>query len=283
MTDQTPEQIAAARAAADAAAGHWTAGLDAETKGYAQNRGLDKKTAAEAFFEASKAHREAERLIGAPANEMIRLPKDPNAPEWKDVYKRLGVPGDEKDYDFSTVKRAGDKPLDDALSATLRQASLAGHLTKDGATQVAAQVVKHLDGIESAKAADDAANLLKEKAALKANWGANEAANMVVARAAVTALGIKPETVSALEKVAGYAAVMEMFRNIGSKIGEDRFIQGGPNAPAGGAMTRDQAVSEKEALKKDVAWRNRYLAGGVEEKRKMDSLDRIILGVSSAA
>jgi hypothetical protein len=49
-----------------------------------------------------KAHREAEKLIGAPASEMIRIPKDPNDAEgWRQVRSRLGVPADEKGYDFA--------------------------------------------------------------------------------------------------------------------------------------------------------------------------------------
>ena len=45
-----------------------------------------------------------------------------------------------------------------------------------------------------------------------------------------------------LKKLVGYAQVMEMFRTIGTKIGEDRFIMS-PNGGTGadGIMTRDQA------------------------------------------
>ncbi len=257
----------------------WFDPLDAEVKGYVQTRGLDKKTAVEAFTEAYKAHREAEKLIGAPANEIVRLPKDPNAAEWKNVWERLGKPKEAKEYDLSTVKRAGDKPLDDALAETMRQAAYNSNVSKEAATRMASDVVKYLDGVETARAAADADKLATERAELKKNWGNNEAANMVVARAAATALGVAPEAVAAMEKIVGYAKVMEMFRTIGTKIGEDRFItpsRGG----AGGVMTRDQASAELVALKADKAWVGRYMNGGVEEKRKMEALQRIVVGVS---
>ena len=255
----------------------WFDALDADTKGYVQNKGLDKKTAVEAFAEAAKFHREAEKFVGAPANEMVRLPKDPNAPEWEGVHQRLGKPKEAKEYDFSTVKRAGDKALDDALADTLRQAAFNGNLSKEAAVRVAADVVKHLDSVESANVALATDKLAAEKTELKKNWGNNEAANLVIAQAAAKALGIDPAGVSALEKVIGYAKVMEMFRTIGTKIGEDRFVNplGNPN---GGIMTRDQATAELSALKADKAWTTRYLNGGVEEKRKMDALQRIIVG-----
>ena len=256
----------------------WFDSLEAEAKGYIQTRGLDKKTPAEAFMEAFKAHREAEKFIGAPANEMLRLPKDANAPEWKNVWERLGKPKEAKEYDFSTVKRAGDKPLDDALTDTLRQAAFDTNMSKEAAARLAANVVKHLDSTQAAADAIAADKLANEKKDLEKNWGGNSAANMVVAQSAVRALGVDPQAVAALEKVVGYAKVMEMFRNIGSKIGEDRFV----SSAAGGdnkVMTKEQAIAEKESLKKDTAWRDRYLKGGVPEKRQMDALDRIILDI----
>ena len=72
---------------------------------------------------------------------------------------------------------------------------------------------------------------------------------------------------------------MEMFRTIGTKIGEDRFIMSPNGGGTDGIMTRDQATAEKNALKADKDWVKRYLNNGVEERRKMEALDRIITGV----
>ncbi len=257
----------------------WFDTFDTETKGYLANKGLDKKTAAEAFVEVSKFHREAEKIIGAPASEIVRLPKDPVAPEWEKVYQRLGKPVDKKDYDLSSVKRAGDKPVEEALVDTIREAAWNANLNKESATRMANDIIKHLDSVENATVALKTDKLNVEKAELKKNWGSNEAANMVVAQGAVRALGVDPSAVSALEGQIGYAKVMEMFRNIGSKIGEDRFVNS--NSPGGGSvMTKDQAVSEKAELMRDDAWKTRYLKGGVEEGRKMLALNRIITGTA---
>lgn len=273
------EGDAGAGAAAGAGAGTpWYAGFDDETKGYMTNRGYDKKKPEEAFLEASKAHREATQKLGAPANELLRIPKDPNAAEWKDVWARLGKPGEAKDYDLSTVKRAGDKPIDNALADTLRNAAFDVNLPKEAAARLAAAVVKHLDAQNTATAAEKQDKLNTEKADLKKNWGNNEAANKVIAAAAARALGVDPATVEALEGVVGYAKIMEMFRVVGTKIGEDRFVNGG-QGPNMGPMTVEQAKAEKEALMADKAWRDRYLAKGAEEVRKFTALNRIISGV----
>lgn len=273
----TPEEIAATAAAAANAGGEkpWFETFDADTKGYLQNKGLDKKTAAEAVVEISKFHREAEKFVGAPANEMVRLPKEANSPDWEKVHQRMGKPADKKEYDFSTVKRTGDKALDEALSDTIRNAAWNSNVNKESAVRIAQDVVKYLDGVETATQAVKADKLITEKAELNKNWGTNAAANMVIAQGAVKALGVSPEAVAALEGAVGYAKVMDMFRNIGTKIGEDRFVnsQGGNNT---GIMTRDQAVAEKNELMADQAWKDRYLKGGMEEKRKMLAINTII-------
>lgn len=272
--------VPAVAPAIPAAEQSWWGGLDDETKGYVQNKGLASKTASEAFAAVSKFHREAEKMIGAPANELVRLPREANSPEWAGVHKRLGALDKAEDYKFEGLKRAGDKEVEAGLVDTLRKAAFNAHLAPDAAAAMAKEVIGHLDGVDAGKLAETTANLDKEKKLLKDNWGNNEAANMVVARAAANALGVTPEAVAALEKTIGYSKVMEMFRTIGTKIGEDRFIMGGGG---GGStiMTKDQAQAEKTALKSDKAWVTRFLAGGVEEKRKMEAIDRIISGVTA--
>lgn len=266
----------------------WFDSFDPETKGYIQNKGLDKKTAAEAFVEVSKFHREAEKFVGAPAAELVRLPKDPGSADWEKVHQRLGKPADAKEYDFSSVKRTGDKALDQALSDSIRQAAWNANLSKEGAVRLAQDVVKHLDGVETSTAAIKADKLAEEKKALEKNWGTNYSANKVIADATAKRLaqdlGMPPEdfaaAVNALEVsgTLGYSKILEMFRLLGTKIGEDRFV----NGPGGGGdkvMSVDQAKARKAELMRDEAWKARYMKNGADERREMLALDRIISGV----
>jgi hypothetical protein len=69
---------------------------------------------------------------------------------------------------------------------------------------------------------------------------------------------------------------MEMFRNIGSKIGEDSFVRGSNSVGGAQIMTTNQALDEKKALMRDPAWVTRYLAGGREETAKMVALNTIL-------
>lgn len=254
----------------------WHQGLDAETLGHIQNRGWDKLPANEAAAASIKAFREAEKMIGAPPSEILRIPKDPaDQAGWNQFYSKLGRPTDVKGYDFAGVKRADGSDLDPATADAFRAAAFENGLSKDAANRLLSAIVKHQDSMATAAGVEEQARIAQEKDALAKNWGANASVNMFIAQRAAAALGVTPEQVAALEKVVGYPKVMEMFRQIGTTIGEDKFVTGGQDK---GPMTREMAIARKNDLMADVAWRDRYLAGGAPEKREMEAITKIIVG-----
>lgn len=270
---------AEAAAAALAAAKPWHDGkADAETLGHWQNKGWDPKDPGSIAIAATKAHREAERLIGAPASELIRMPKVGDEAGIKAMWQRLGVPADPKEYDFVALKFSDGKVTDEALDATLRASFSKVNIPKDAAASLAADIVKHFNGVKAAGDAELTANLAKEREALAKNWGTNEPANKLTATRAAAALGVGAEEIAALEKIVGYAKTMEMFRNIGSKIGEAKFIGGDQDKP--GIMSREQAIAKKGELMADTEWVKRYTAGGMKsaEFRELEALLTIIGG-----
>ncbi len=260
-------------------AGPWYAGkADAEIIGHWQNRGWAEKTAVEVAIEATKAHREAERLIGAPAAQIVRLPTDPNdAAGWAQVHRRLGAPAEAKDYDLAAVKRAGDQPLDETFANTMRGLLHAAGVSKSMAPALLDGLVKHLDSQEQSKMAETAVKLGDEKKALEKDWGQNYAVNKAVAANAARAIGLSPEIVDALEKVAGYKSVMSAMLNLGQKIGEDKFITS-PSGGKPGVMSVEQAVARRGELMADRVWSAAYLKGDVEKKREMMALQQLITG-----
>lgn len=257
----------------------YTGKVDQVMEGFIQNHGYDKMEPAEAAIKAMRSYQEAQKMVGVPPELMVRLPKEATDAEgWKAVYKRLGAPDDATGYDFSTVKRADGSDPDAALTEALRQAAAKTNLPKDAAARVLQDLVAHMDGQATRSAADRQAALDTEKAALKANWGQHEAANMLAARQAAAALGVAPEAVAALEGQIGYAKVMEMFRNISSKIGEDKFVTGGPGNTGNpsGVLSVSQAHDVKRGLMSDNAWVSRYMAGDTAAVREMTGLNTII-------
>ncbi len=258
-------------------------GVDDAIVGHWQNRGWDKKAAAEVAVEATKAWREAEKFVGAPAAQLLRVPKDASDEAgWNTVWNRLGKPADAKGYEFGDIKFSDGTPLEENFTTTMREAAFRLHLPKDAAAEMTRTFAKYLDSAETSEKVERDAKLIEQKAALKKNWGPNEAANMFVAQRAAAALGIAPETVSSLEGVIGYDKIMEMFRAIGARIGEDKFVtstqQGG-----GGAMTLEQAVARKAELMADKAWVKSYLDKDAAKVREMTALNTIIVGSQRAA
>lgn len=270
----------AASGEASQGAAPWYQGGDAELIGHIQNRGLHEKTAAEAAFELARAHREAERYIGVPADQVLKLPKDPtDSAGWRAVQERLGAPKDAAGYDFSSVKKADGSVPDAAFVDAMRAAAAELALTQDAAARVAASFVKFQEGQGSAKATADAAAATEAKDRLTASWGQNMESNTFVADQAAAKLGIKPEVLAKLKDGMGADGVMQMFLKIGVSMGEDKYVASGGvqgNAP----RSTEQAVADKSSLMKDQGFVKRYLDGDVEARNQMRALDIIISGES---
>lgn len=259
---------------------------DQDTRGYFENRGLHVKTIEEALLDTAKAHREAQKLIGVPQDQLVRVPKA-DAPEAElQAYRtRLGIPSDPAQYDFTTVKKADGSVPDQATIDRAREMAATLQLPKDKAPELLARLVKADESAATETAAVTTAKLEQERAALKTNWGENYAVNEVIAKQAGQALmeatGMKPEEIAAatktIEDSIGYAKTMELFRQIGLKTGEGRFVQN--NNPANhGLMTQDGAVARLNELKADTAFTKRYLDGDAAARREMDALHLVIHG-----
>ncbi len=284
LMDQAPTDggAPASGGAAPGAPAPWyqgVAGVDSEIIGHITNTGWDKKSAAEAAVEAVKSWKAAEKHIGVPADRLLRLPENAADEQgWNAVWSKLGQPTEAKGYDFSTVKYADGTAPDEQFLERMRNAAFKMHVPKEAAAELTREVVKYLEHEDTNETAEKQAALAQQKANLKKNWGQNEAANMFVAQRAAQALGIDPATVAQLEGVIGYDKIMEMFRSIGSRIGEDKFITGAQGGNAG-PMTREQAVAQVSELKADKVWVTAYLNGDSEKRRQMNALTSIITGI----
>lgn len=261
----------------------WFTGYEPEILGHIQNRGWDKLPAKDAIAQAVKAHREAEKLIGVPAEQILRLPKDINdKAALSTIYERLGAPKDAKDYDFSGVKFADGSEPEGEFLETVRGLAAKYHLSKDDAKGLAADLVKQIETDEGSETAAYQTKLDGEREALKQNWGANYNVNMIVARNAFAKLmegkdkATADAAMASLEKAVGYNTLMEMFRDIGSRIGEDKFVRS--DGTAGGALTKEQAQAQLKDLQNDQAWVAKFMKGDAEAKRQFDNLTALIAG-----
>jgi hypothetical protein len=267
----------------------YTGKVDGEFLGHAQNNGWDKLAPADAAAAAIKAHREAQKMIGVPANELLRIPK-PSSPtnEIDAFWGRLGAVKDAKDIDLSGIKSASGEPLDPKVADVLRNNAIALRAPKDVVTGLAAALQKHFDAEAAARAAEHTTVTQEQQAALDRNWGKNKQVNMVIAQTALErigqAAGLTADQITAgwdaLSKVGGIGAsyAMQMLLTLGQRMSEDTFKGGGLPPANGGVMSREQALAEIADLKKDKAFAQRIFEGNVEDKKRWSNLHKIAYG-----
>lgn len=262
----------------------WHTGVAPEVLGWWQNKGLPLDDPKTFGTKITELYQQAEKFIGAPPNEIVRMPKADAKPEEISAFRqRLGAPAEAKDYDFSAIKDAAGQPLSAPLADALRASFHAHGITKDAAPAVALDVVKALDSVKATQTIIDAGKLADERMKLEQNWGGKDSAtyqfNHLQAMEGARRLGITPEAIKALESQIGYSSVMDAMRKVGAARSEDIFVQTpGPGGPNGMPTTREGAMARKSELLADKAWGARFTAGDAEAKREYDNLNRIILG-----
>ena len=252
-----------------------------EVAEYLTNKGWHDKDPATVVRETARSWVQSQKLIGAPPDQVIKLPKDPNdVAGWSQVYDRLGVPKDGKDYDFSTVKFADGTAVEPEVQDFFRGLAAKLKVTKGAAGEAMTEYVRYLERLDAAEKIDVEAKVAVEKDALAKSWGANANANLVVAQNAVKTLGIEPEAVAALEGQIGYSKVMEMFRNIGMKLGEGRFVTSESGGGSPGIMSQQAASDHLKALKTDEAFVKRWMSGDIAANREMSNTIRLASGLT---
>jgi hypothetical protein len=181
------------------AAPNWIpANTDAETVGYFQNRGWDKKTAAEAALEAGKAHREVQAFVGVPPARLLKLPADvTDVAGWNGVYARLGAIQDAKEVPtaIADIKFKDGSTLEPAFVDRLSKLAVANHWSKDTVRAVAKDFADFAETDVKTASAEDEAKLATETKVLRDSWGSNWEVNNVIAKRMAEKIG--PEFIDA--------------------------------------------------------------------------------------
>lgn len=273
------------------------AGFDADVIGHAQNKGWLPAKAEEApaaLAKAVQAHREAQKMIGVPADKVLRIPEASASSAELDAYwQRIGAPKEAKDIDWTGVKTASGDPIDPKLAERLTATAVTARVPKEALLAVARDVVKHMDEERSTSAALLAASVAEQKAWLDKNWPASTRdANLFVANQALMKLagaaGLTTDqgkaAWDAISKVGGIGAAhaMEMLRTVGMRMGEGKFVElGGGGGGGGGPMTVEAARDEIAMLKKDDSFAKKLHAGGKDENLKWRALHKIAYGTAA--
>lgn len=242
--------------------GDWMTGFNDETKGYVQNKGF------KGPGDVIESYRNFEKLHGVPKERLLKLPEKDDAPEWNEIYDRLGRPKDAKEYQIKAPEGIqGDEQFAEFSRKTFHELGL----TKKQGETLAAKWTEYAVGRAKAEGEQSQAKISQETESLKKEWGAAHDQNINVAKQGAREFGVSPEIIDQLEKQMGYSGVMKFFHNIGSKLGQHKF-ETGDGAKGFGAMTPMQAQQKINDLKGDSAFRERLTKGDVAARSEWDQL-----------
>lgn len=225
----------------------WTAGLDADTRAFAEAKGW--KEPAAAISAVAKLEQALGHHIPAP-------PSDPEKLASWEGWAKLGRPETPDKYDLSGFKPPEGLPWNDevakGLLPTMHKLGLSN--AQVNALLSAYATAQHgeyqkLDQTVSAAAAGLKAGLQKE-------WGRAYDARLALAnKAAAMAFGPDLEAARQIQLTGGvflldHPVLAKALARIGEQVGESGSIPGGQGTMA---MTPDQARSELAALRRDKA------------------------------
>lgn len=276
MTDELSTAVSTA------AVSHWYDSFDQGMKDYVTKNGLADKDPVAAFQAAAQSDIGLKAHMGVPASQLLKLPEGDNPDAWKAVWQRLGAPETADKYDFSTVKGANNADADSEIVESARALAAKLNLPQSMAATLAQEMQSRFEQITTAEASERAAAVQASMATLKNQWAQNFDANSFVATQAMKAFGMTDEQVASVKAGPNVAAAMETWRQIGARIGEDKFVQGGGGGNNGQVpMTKGDAQSRIGELKMDKEWMNRWSAGGAAERREFERLTQMAAGVDS--
>ena len=235
-------------------------GLSEENKSFVANKGF------KSYDDVVTSYINLEKYQGVPADKLIRLPDENNADEVNAFYNKLGRPEKAEDYKFEIADGQ-----DDSIAK-----AIAPELFKAGLSQKqAAAIYKTLEAakIEQTKAAEAAA--VKAEEDLKSEWGANYDNNLKAAQQAAKIAGVTAEQIEALQKATDYKTVMNMFKNLASKFGEDALRGAGDNKQTRFTLTPQQAREKIEQLKTNKDWVQKISSGDKAALQEYDELTKL--------
>lgn len=252
----------AVQAAADAATGKtiaglaWLEGSDAETVGYAQNKGFDDPK------KLLESYRNLEKKFGVPAERILALPgQDADEATKAAFYDKLGRPKDAKEYGFTLGENDGG--WTDRLKASFHKHGVS-------ADQAKGIIADYVAGVEVDNGKQTENLTLKRQAentALKNDWGQAFQQNCELAKQGRDLLGISNEQVDAIGDVIGTRQWLKILHGLGANSGEARVhTSDSPDSGYGKIMTPGQAQARLNELKSDPEWVKRLQNGGQDSK-----------------
>lgn len=265
MSDGTPAGAVPAGGEGTPPASTWTTGLDEETRGFVELRQWKDPGA------LVKSYRDLEKLKGMPPERLAAIPdKADDADGWNALYAKLGRPDSPDKYEIVMPSEGGDEEFAKWARGAFHELGITG-------AQARALTEKWNEYAGQRMGADTEsvkAEYAKEQEALKKEWGASYEQNLSAVKMAATQLGIPKEQLDALEGALGYGGLMRHLLTVGTKLGEDSFVNG-DGGKASFGLTPAGAKAKLSELRADSGFADRLIKGDVKAKDEWERLHKI--------
>lgn len=214
-----------------------------------------------------ESYRNLEKLRGVPAERLLKLPDTPDAPEWNDVYNKLGKPATPEGYGLKPKD-----PKDPAFTSWATETFHKLNLTASQGQELANKFNEMQEQIKAGEVAKYQQSLTEQTGKLQKEWGAAYPQNIAAAQRAARQFGVPGEAIDAMEKAIGFDGTMKFFNRLGTSMGEHSFEGGNGSGFGEQILTPEQAGAKIKALKADTVWTQAYLKGDVKAKAELEKL-----------
>lgn len=226
-------------------------------------------------LEALESSYNLEKLVGAPADQILRLPQKPDdKAAWDSVWNRLGRPEKPDGYELP-VPEGMDKAFSQTASAWFHEMGIpkaaAQGITNKWNAYMAEEMKKYAEA--------DAAKFQQEQKTLEQEWGANYKANELLVERAwqkfAPQAGMDAQDLEKIRGAVGTAKLSKFLHQFGALDAEPNFVSGEGQKFT---MTKDQATAKRDQLMNDKDYAKAYFGGDKNKVAEITRLSEIIAG-----
>lgn len=198
--------------------------------------------------QAVRSGMHAEKMIGVPADRLVKIPQEGDVQGQDEFYRKLGRPQEPSQYEFKLPEGAA---MDEAFAGSMKEV-----FHKAGLTPQQAQAISEAYGSfmveDSSKSQEEYEQATQvQEAQLQKDWGEGYDRMLGLAKQTVAELGIPGEAIDGIESVMGYSETMKLVADIGKRLLEDNFAGEGTRTGFGSNMTPAEAKNAWEEFKAD--------------------------------
>lgn len=245
----------------------WTDGLNENSQGFVQNKGWD---SAEQMLDS---YQHLEKTVGAPADQVVHLPKEGDAEGWSDVYNRMGRPESPEAYKLENAPATeGGIDFQPRLREWAHEAGLSQGQTAQLHDKFQARLMEMNEEAQNQRLEQSTA----DEQELRREWGEAWDTKVSEGKRFVQSFNIDNETLGKLESALGTAGLLRLSSDIGKNLGE--HSDGGANMNANAAMfgmTPAVAQAKINDLTLDKDFMAKYVDGNKEAMSRMTRLHAV--------